>query len=378
MNLAGVNLQSGFIARSLKKIMFVPSVMVTGSKARMVTVILHVLVWALLTYILFVFPPIGSKKAVVPDLFIYKQVFHMLLMVMVYYLNTYLFVPKLLLKGYREAFAVCIILIMLFAGLFMARIEVWFGMAEHLERAFGKKIWHNGYIDFFGLFTTMFVLGISSSIAISQQWSSDWKLRQELETERAVAELAFLKAQINPHFFFNTLNSIYALTYIDTESSRKVLLKLSAMMRYLLYETQHDATTVSKELTFIRNYIEIMQQRLSDNTQVEFTIPETVRKLPIAPMLLLPFVENAFKHGVDDQNTGTISITIDETDDGLGITVKNHVIIPDIQDDIGGKGIGLVNTRRRLDLLYPDKYSLQITHNGQTNEYVVHLALKLK
>lgn len=361
----------------LRELLLVPSLMVTGSRAKVVTVVIHILVWSLLTYVLFVYPPLVGTGVKLPKQFLIKQIIHMLLMVTTYYLNTYYLVPKFLLKGRLIPFTLSIALIMIFASLLMARIEVWFELSEHLRRAFGKKIWHNSYVDFFGLFTTIFVFGISTSLSIMQQWNRDWKIRQELETQRAVAELAFLKAQINPHFFFNTLNSIYALTYINAETSRQVLLKLSSMMRYLLYETQHDTTPISKELTFIRNYVEIMKLRLNDNMFVDLILPEETSEMPIAPMVLLPFIENAFKHGVNDQNTGSISVNITQLNDGLDLKVKNNVINKTDETDIDGKGIGLTNTRRRLNLLYENRYSLEIKNDELLKEYYVHLQIAL-
>jgi len=351
--------------------------MVNGSKAKFITLLIHLLVWSLLIYVLFNFPPLVGNQVKAPSQFLTKQIFHMILMIGTYYFNTYYLVPKLLLNGKRAMFGIAILAIILFAGLIMARIEIWFSLAEHLRKAFGKKIWHNAYVDFFGLFTTILVLGISTSLAIIQEWNRDWKIRQEIETKRALTELTFLKAQINPHFFFNTLNSIYALTYINAETSREVILKLSGMMRYLLYETQHDNTTLTKELSFIQNYVDIMKLRLNDNMEVELLLPQQITDIPIAPMLLLPFVENAFKHGVDDDFAGAISIFIAQEEGNLLLIVKNTVIESDQATDVDGKGIGLVNTLRRLELLYKDRHSLAVRHEINSKEYIVNLTIKL-
>jgi len=351
--------------------------MITGYKANVITVLIHLLVWSLLTYILFNYPPLIGKHVKIPSQFLTKQIFHMLVMVITYYVNTYYLVPQYLLKGRKVVFTLGIITIMILAGLIMARVEIWFSLSDHLRKSLGKKMWQNAYVDFFGLFTTMFVLGISTSLAIMQQWNRDWKLRHELQTKQAVAELAFLKAQINPHFFFNTLNSIYALTYINAETSREVLLKLSGMMRYLLYETQHNTTTISKELTFIKNYVEIMKLRLSDNMLVDLVVPQIIIETSIAPMLLLPFIENAFKHGVNEDNAGSISILIGQESNCLRLRVKNTYTEFDKGTDVDGKGIGLANTIRRLALLYKDKYQLTVDNDQNLNEYTVHLTINL-
>lgn len=347
------------------------------SKAQFINLCVHLMVWSLLIYVLFNFPPLVGRNVKIPRQFLTKQIFHMGLMIGTYYLNTYYLVPRFLLKRRTALFVFSLLVIMIFAGLFMARIEIWFALSEHLIKAMGKKIWQNAYVDFFGLFTTMFVLGISTSLAIMQQWNRDWKLRHELEAKRAVAELSFLKAQINPHFFFNTLNSIYALTYINAESSREVLLKLSGMMRYLLYETQHDSTTVAKELAFIQNYVEIMKHRLNGNMIVDILLPQNISDSSIAPMLLLPFIENAFKHGVDDILAGSISILIGEEENCLKLHIENTFTTCDNGTDVDGKGIGLVNTLRRLELLYKDRHSLDLINDHHLGIYTVNLNISL-
>jgi LytS/YehU family sensor histidine kinase len=141
-------------------------------------------------------------------------------------------------------------------------------------------------------------LGIGTSITAVQKSQKDTLLRQEeallrksLEQQKTDSELSFLKAQINPHFFFNTLNNIYALTMINVESSRQVLLKLSRMMRYVLYETQKDGVLLSQEIAFVQDYIELMQLRLTDKVEVIFKRPTPLKEVTIAPMLRLPFVE---------------------------------------------------------------------------------------
>lgn len=325
------------------------------------------------------YQPLAGASAALPKQFWIKQAIQIFFMLFAYYFNAYYLVPRLLIKNKMLLFIACIIAWCLLSSFLLARVDGWLDLPKMLERAFGKRHKPNHYFDFFSLTTTLLVLGISTSVSMMQRWTRDLKLRQEFESQRTVAELSFLKAQINPHFFFNTLNSIYALTYIDVETSRQALHKLSRMMRYLLYETQQDMTMLSKEIAFIKDYVEIMKLRLNTNTIVLFTIPESLTEMPIAPMLLLPFVENAFKHGVDDQETSIIKVSIAQLPAGLLLTVINNVVKrarhPD--KEIEDKGIGLVNTCRRLDLLYPDKYVLNINNDSLANQYKLHLQLTL-
>ena len=126
---------------------------------------------------------------------------------------------------------------------------------------------HNDKLDIFLIMLILLIIGISTSVTLIQKWQADKQLREALEKDKIGSELSFLKAQINPHFFFNTLNNIYALTHVDVEKSRNALHKLSRMMRYLLYDTQEGSTPLSKEVSFIVDYIELMKLRLNDTTQ---------------------------------------------------------------------------------------------------------------
>lgn len=236
----------------------------------------------------------------------------------------------------------------------------------------------------FGLFNpavfvvTLLTLGLGTSVAAVQRGQREAQRRQELEQEKLSTELSWLKAQINPHFFFNTLNNIYALTLIDGDKAREALHRLSRMMRYVLYETQAGTAPLSQELLFVRDYIDLMQLRLTDNVQVEYHTPEPLHDAPIAPLILLTFVENAFKHGVSTVEPSRIHISIRHpTPHTLAVDVRNTLFParPAALDE--NHGIGLVNTRRRLDLLYPGRYTLTAAEYPLTAEYHVHLTLTL-
>ena len=241
-----------------------------------------------------------------------------------------------------------------------------------------------GWALAFYFFSTLMTLSTGTIIVAVRKSQQDTLLRQEeallrksLEQQKTDSELSFLKAQINPHFFFNTLNNIYALTMINVESSRQALLKLSRMMRYVLYETQKDAVLLSQQIAFVQDYIELMQLRLTDKVEVIFKRPTPLKEVTIAPMILLPFVENAFKHGVSSLHSSRIFIAIHQKTDNLEIEVRNTVFAEQSKSLEQGNGIGLVNTRRRLDLLYPDRYHLSVNEDTSQNEYQVHLTLDL-
>jgi LytS/YehU family sensor histidine kinase len=230
--------------------------------------------------------------------------------------------------------------------------------------------------DSMGLLTTMFVLGISTCITVVQKWQKDAQVRQTLEQQRVTSELSVLKAQINPHFFFNTLNNIYALTLLDGEQARTAIHRLSRMMRYVLYDTAHGSTLLSQEMAFVQDYITLMQLRLDDRVTVTFERPEPVHDVPVAPMLLLPFLENAFKHGVAATQASSIYVALRQPRPNVvELEVRNTRLSLPSTNLAGSNGIGLVNTRRRLDLLYPGQFSLLVDDHTPTNEFRVHLTL---
>ena len=262
----------------------------------------------------------------------------------------------------------------------LGSLEWLFDLPNQMHRAFHPD--GKGQPKYYGwiqpaLFTIVLVLGISTSIALVQKWQTDATLRAALEQAKTTSELSFLKAQINPHFFFNTLNNIYALTLIDVETAREALHRLSRMMRYVLYETQAGTTLLSKELAFLSDYIQLMQLRLTDKVTVSLTAPDPLHDRPIAPMLLLPFVENAFKHGVSALHPSRIAINVQQQQNRLLLDVCNTVFAEKAPSLEAGNGIGLTNTRRRLDLLYPGQYALQINEHTPAGEYHVHLTLNL-
>ena len=199
------------------------------------------------------------------------------------------------------------------------------------------------------------VLGISTSFAMLQHWQKAAQHKQKLEQDKTMAELAMLKAQINPHFFFNSLNSIYSLTYTDIEDSRNALHTLSRMMRYLLYSTE-ERTTLLKEADFMKDFIALMKLRANKKLTITTNIPEKIHDYPIVPMLLLPLVENAFKHGVHATDKSEIHIKLRQQENNLEFEVENTFFEKTATTDQGG--IGLTNTKRRLHLIYPNKHSL--------------------
>ncbi|GAA4448161.1 histidine kinase [Nibrella saemangeumensis] len=342
---------------------------------------IHILGWILLGFSLFMFQPL-TWQVDLPYQFWMKQIIFFSLLVGLFYLNAEVWVPKLLFQNRTSLFVGVMLAVIAVVMVLSRQVELYLNLPELMHKAFhpdgGPRFQRRGVrIDWFMLLTTTVVLGISTSIRAVQKWQKDTQIRQELEQAKVTTELSFLKAQINPHFFFNTLNNIYALTLIDTDMAREALHKLSRMMRYVLYETQNGTTLLSKELDFVEDYIQLMQLRLTEKVKVEFDKPSPLRDVPVAPMLLLPFVENAFKHGVSALHPSRIYVGVRQYNGTLDLEVRNTLFAEKTLSLDQGSGIGLANTRRRLDLLYPDNYKLAVTEMTPENEYSVRLSLHL-
>ena len=198
--------------------------------------------------------------------------------------------------------------------------------------------------------------------------------RKEIEREKLVAELNFLKAQINPHFLFNTLNNLYYLAYSKSDNTTEVIDKLSKMMRYMIYDSNHSKVLLSKEIEYMQNYVSLERLRLNNETPVEFEVKGDAGDNKIAPLIFIAFLENAFKHGVSNtQKQCWVRVSIDIDGKSCTYTVENSKI-PNQQSE-SKSGIGLANIKRRLELSYPDNYELSV--QNLSDKYAVQLTLNL-
>lgn len=344
-----------------------------------ITILLHLLVWMLFAFILLFYQPL-SWNVQLPYQFWFKQSGVLIMLVTVFYVNSNILVPQLLMKNNNLGFILVILAIIIAVGPLVNMLDDSLHLPELMDKAFSasgvlRPFRKKDRLDIFQIMMTLMIVGISTSVTLIQKWQADKQQREALEKERIGSELSFLKAQINPHFFFNTLNNIYALTHVDVENSRRALHKLSRMMRYLLYDTQAGITPLSKEVSFIVDYLELMKLRLNDTTKVSFEGPLVSQDINIAPMLFLPYIENAFKHGVSAVEPSVIRIELSLEDKVLELKVINTIFNEnaEIVDSYGG--IGLTNTKRRLDLLYPGKHTFSAMKVEERNEFVVHLTL---
>ncbi|MEM9142324.1 MAG: histidine kinase [Bacteroidota bacterium] len=225
----------------------------------------------------------------------------------------------------------------------------------------------------------LYVVSFVTAIKVTIDWLGEKRKLHELERRQLTTELRFLRSQVSPHFFFNTLNNIYSLTLEKSNKAPEVVLKLSELMRYLLYATKQPKQDLIKELDCIQNYIDLERIRFDDSLEVDISISGNLENKKIAPMLLIPLIENCFKHGAN-KNLGKMSITIavQVEEDLLTFKVSNTIPQNGSSGHLSerGGGIGLSNVKKRLDLGY-GRNEYELTIFEKENRFHVHLKLKV-
>ena len=227
-------------------------------------------------------------------------------------------------------------------------------------------------------YMSMFLVGSSSTIyGIISDWFIHQSEKMQLQTQTMQSELKFLRSQINPHFLFNTLNNLYALTLKKSDDAPEIVLKLSEMMRYMLYECNERKVPLYKEVTYMKNYLDLERLRQHKMINIEFNLHGEVKDQRIAPLLLIPFIENSFKHGLSNEiDQGYVNIDLEIEGDQLAFEIRNSKG-PSQPRQVHRKsgGIGLVNVKRRLNLIYDDNYTLEIKNDPNTYRVKLHLTL---
>ena len=226
-------------------------------------------------------------------------------------------------------------------------------------------------MDSISLFIFIMIMALSTAIRIIQQWRLTERRAIQAEADKTTAELSFLKAQINPHFLFNTLNNIYTLAVIKDDHAADSIMKLSNIMRYVTDDVVADQVPLQSEVDCISDYIELQRLRIGNNTRVNFIVTGDVESKTIAPLVLMTFIENVFKYGVSKHEKTTIDIKISVSDTDISFFCRNHIFVRREENQRGG--IGIRNTQLRLNHLYPDKHLLNIWNEDK--EYSVQLII---
>lgn len=241
-----------------------------------------------------------------------------------------------------------------------------------------NKILYESVFERSGYTDVLIILTITTSLRYFRRGINQQYMMQEMEAKQLKAELNLLKSQVNPHFLFNTLNNLFSIAQKNNDNeTANGLLKLSQLMRYMIYESNVELVSLEKEITYIRNFIELQKLRFEnqDLLKVNLQITDNFKSIFICPMILIPFIENAFKHGlsVDSHNYIDISLTIDNR--MLNLIVKNPIGNLNSRNDKRNSGIGLDNVKRRLNLVYPKRHNLII--NSDDHFFFVDLKIEL-
>ncbi|PHS54741.1 MAG: sensor histidine kinase [Lutibacter sp.] len=294
------------------------------------------------------------------------------------YLNVYVFMPKFVFKKKYILFIISLISA-LFLMLLVKYNLTYYLVSENVwpEGKLINKLTLNYSIDM--MVGELYVITFVTAIKITMDWVKEHKRLTDLEKVQMETELLFLRTQISPHFFFNTLNNIYSLALIKSSKTPKIIIKLSELMRYLLHETKNKRQSLEKEIMCVQNYLDLERMRFDDQLEINMNISGDISNKEIPPILILSFVENAFKHGAN-KNIGKISIDIifKIEDNFLYFHISNPTpVITNFKQSFNTQGgIGLQNVRKRLELGYKkDDYDLKIEEKDGL--FIVNLKIKV-
>ena len=278
-----------------------------------------------------------------------------------YYLNSFVLIPRLLSRRHRMWYALCVLL-SLVVILTLPSVVFRLHHHDHPHHEHHEEEYHSFILLIRVLFTSLLfaiIFILSTGLRILREWYRAEQMSRDIQHEKAVTELSLLKAQINPHFLFNTLNNIYSLSVRHSDDAPQAVMMLADMMRYVLTDAQRDLVPLDKDLDYLSEFIRLQKLRLTDRVTIDYTVSGDPTRHEIAPLLLIPFVENAFKYGISTHEASTISIYISIAGSDLTVLVTNP-LLPQSHQMQQATGTGLANVRRRLELLYPGRHTLII------------------
>jgi two-component system LytT family sensor kinase len=333
-------------------------------------VVYHTAFWLTLL-ILLIFLENGSFNL---GITIIAQIGQVAFFMVLVYINTMVLVPRYLSKNRIAIYLVYLLILVLLVTFSRVVFEFW--LYSDFSSMQSNLIYRNQIIYFF---LHLFIAVASTLFVISIEWVRNEREKQELKTEQIQTELKFLKSQINPHFLFNILNSLYALTLKKPDMAPTMVIKLSEMMRYMLYECNEKRVPLDKEINYLRNYLDLERLRIGNKMDIELEVHGDLENKFIAPLIFINFVENAFKHGGIGAKNEKGHVRLD-------ITVENQVIhfvlenskrmkISNSQSMKPVGGIGLKNVQERLNLVYTNNYAINIREDDYI--YSVDLSLLL-
>lgn len=277
---------------------------------------------------------------------------------LIFIIHNSLIAPRLLLRKHRYVWYLVVNLLTITAVFSLVAIYEKYAPYDTEPYILNGKASFTDLAIYWNILLGFFMTGLNMGIKLLYRSLRDEQQMEELKRQNLQAEMDYLRYQINPHFFMNTLNNIHALIDIDTEYAKSAVIELSKMMRYVLYESGSETISLKKDIQFIENYIELMRIRYDSSIDICLDYPATIpNKVAIPPLLLIVFVENAFKHGVSYNHASFIHIRIGYRDNAVTAVISNS---RHEKSRPGTTGIGLENVKKRLALIYQDNYTLSI------------------
>lgn len=339
-------------------------------RRKWVAVLLHAAFWILFFVLPYLLQPSfqndrpRQRRDEVREAFTYFNLLKCLFWMSVFYFNAYFLLPRFVYRKKYFAYVACLLGILVLLSL----LEFSFFRLRHNVAHF-----HISAFLMFNLFPFLFIVATGTTYRMLLDKVNEDQKSKEKEAENLKSELSFLRSQVSPHFMFNVINNIVALARKKSDLVEPSLIRLSSLMRYFLYESNAEKVSLEKEVEYLESYIALQEQRFGKNSSVHLKV-SGINGYEIEPMLLIPFVENAFKHG--SLKKGPIDISLEVKNNLLHFTVSNpyNEKADEIKDETSG--IGLSNVMRRLNLLYNKRHSLLVTKtNGR---FLVSLELKLQ
>ncbi|MFY0254248.1 sensor histidine kinase [Chitinophaga sp. 30R24] len=295
--------------------------------------------------------------------------------VALFYFHTIFLFPRLYFNKQYLVYFLSLLLLLLMVNYMRPFEHLFFQLPPHYGQPslVSRNMRPPVRIDIISDFLFLLTIALSTAIETTHRWRLTEKRALYAETRKSQAELSFLKAQINPHFLFNTLNNIYSLAMTRSEYTAMSIMKLSNMLRYITAENKGDFVLLESEIACIHDYIDLQKLRLTTKTKVNFSVTGNPGIKCIAPLILLPFLENAFQYGVSNHEPSEINILLASADNYIHFYCSNKLFR--LTPDAAHTGTGITNTRQRLDHLYPNKYELHIS--DENGAYTISLQLEV-
>ncbi|MCR5886395.1 sensor histidine kinase [Hymenobacter sp. J193] len=342
------------------------------TKQHLTHLLIHVGVWAGLLFLPWML--LASSSGPTPHFNLGRTLWPATKMALLFYVNYWVLIPKLLARRRFAAYFAAVVALLFICTLPMS--AHWVGIGSTPPPRPGLTVADQHRFRAVILLVNVLVWLVSSGLRITGEWFENERQRRQMQSDKLEAELAFLKSQVSPHFLFNTLNNIYSLAQLKSDDAPEAILKLSHLMRYMLYEADTPRVALAKEVEYVQNYVDLQRLRLDEDVLISFHQEGQLAGRLIEPMLLIPFVENAFKHGVSYRHPSAIRMELHVTTTELRFRVHNRRFPqaprPDQPRD---SGVGLHNVEQRLALLYPGRHELRIEPTA--DDFTITLTLAL-